>query len=203
MKLFRVCWILCLLQLSALDATAQQGRSPLKAIAQLDVQRYLGRWFEIAKFPNRFQRQCASDTSADYSLLPHGHIRVLNQCRNSAGHWEHAIGVAQQVEGPQTAKLKVRFAPEWLSFLPFVWGDYWVVDLDDKYELVAVSEPRREFLWVLSRTPVVPEASYAALMGRLTAMGLEVGKLERTPQPLASMHPEGSNRFETKHGQRQ
>lgn len=203
MKLIRLCWVLSLLHLFVLDAAAQQGQRPLKAIAQLDVPRYLGRWYEIAKFPNRFQRQCASDTSADYALLPHGHIRVLNQCRNSAGNWEHAIGVAQQVEGPHAAKLKVRFAPEWLSFLPFVWGDYWVVDLDDKYELVAVSEPQREFLWVLSRAPVVPEASYSALLGRLAATGLEVGKLEKTPQPLASARPEGSNRFEAENGQRQ
>lgn len=186
MKLLRLCWTLCLLPLLVQAAAAQQDKPPLKAIAQLDVQRYLGRWYEIAKFPNRFQRQCASDTSADYALLSDGHIRVLNQCRNSAGNWEHAIGVAQQIEGPRVAKLKVRFAPEWLAFLPFVWGDYWVIDLDEKYELVAVSEPQREFLWILSRAPAVSEASYTALLERLAAMALDIGRLERTPQPLAS-----------------
>jgi apolipoprotein D and lipocalin family protein len=76
----------------------------------------------------------------------------------------------------------VRFAPAWLSFLPFVWGDYWIVDLDGAYELAAVSEPEREYLWILSRSTVVNETRYAALLGRLTAMGLDVGKLEKTIQ---------------------
>lgn len=188
MKILRLCIVLLMVHLSVPDAAAEQDKAPLKAIAQLDLQRYLGRWFEIAKFPNRFQRQCVSDTSADYSLLPNGHIRVLNQCRNSAGNWEHAIGVARPIGGPPTARLKVRFTPEWLSFLPFVWGDYWVVDLDEKYELVAVSEPQREFLWILSRAPAVSESSYTELLGRLAAMGLDIQKLEKTPQPMASVN---------------
>lgn len=186
MKILRFCIVLLMVHLFVLDAAAEQDKAPLKAIAQLDLQRYLGRWYEIAKFPNRFQRQCVWGTSADYSLLPNGHIRVLNQCRNSAGNWEHAIGVAKPIEGPSTAKLKVRFAPEWLSFLPFVWGDYWVVDLDEKYELVAVSEPQKEFLWILSRTPAVSDAAYTELLGRLAAMGLDIQKLEKTPQPPAA-----------------
>jgi apolipoprotein D and lipocalin family protein len=85
--------------------------------------------------------------------------------------------------------LQVRFAPAWLSFLPFVWGDYWIVDLDDKYELVAISEPRREYLWILSRTPAVDEATYKALLNRLTIIGLDVKKLEKSPQPLATRQP--------------
>jgi len=186
MKILRFFIVLLMVHVSVLDAAAEQDKAPLKAIAQLDFQRYLGRWYEIAKFPNRFQRQCVWGTSADYSLLPNGHIRVLNQCRNSAGNWEHAIGVAKPIEGPPTAKLKVRFAPEWLSFIPFVWGDYWVVDLDEKYELVAVSEPQREFLWILSRTPAVSDAAYTELLGRLAAMGLDIQKLEKTPQPPAA-----------------
>lgn len=186
MKILRFFIVLLMVHLSVLDAAAEQDKAALKAIAQLDLQRYLGRWYEIAKFPNRFQRQCVWGTSADYSHLPNGQIRVLNQCRNSAGNWEHAIGVAQPIEGPSSAKLKVRFAPEWLSFLPFVWGDYWVVDLDEKYELVAVSEPQREFLWILSRTPAVSEFSYTELLGRLAAMGLDIQKLEKTPQPPAA-----------------
>lgn len=188
MKILRFFIVLLMVHLSVLDAAAGQDKVPLKAIPQLDLQRYLGRWYEIAKLPNRFQRQCASDTSADYSLLPNGHIRVLNQCRNSAGNWAHAIGVARPIEGPATAKLKVRFAPEWLSFLPFVWGDYWVVDLDEQYELVAVSEPHREFLWILSRAPAVSDAAYAELLGRLAAMGLDIDKLEKTPQPMTSVN---------------
>jgi apolipoprotein D and lipocalin family protein len=78
--------------------------------------------------------------------------------------------------------LKVRFAPEWLSFLDAVWGNYWVVDIDPAYQLVAVGEPSREFLWVLSRTPTVPAPEYRALLRRLEAQGFDVSKLESTPQ---------------------
>ena len=142
----------------------------------------MGRWYEIAKFPNWFQRQCVGNTSANYSLRPDGQVQVLNECRRQNGEMEQALGQARQL-GPATSpRLQVRFAPQWLSLLPFVWGDYWVIDLDERYELVAVSEPKREYLWVLSRTPVVDEARYAALLTRLTAQGLDVRRLESTPQ---------------------
>ena len=180
MKLLR---FLALCALTSMNATAPaQSAGPLQAIPQLDVQRYLGRWYEIAKFPNRFQRKCVSDTSAEYSLMPEGGLRVVNQCRVENGKMDQAIGVARQIGGDFSARLEVRFAPAWLSFVPFVWGDYWVVDLDDAYQLAAVSEPKREYLWILSRSPVVDESRYAALLGRLTAMGLDVRKLEKTVQ---------------------
>ncbi len=157
-----------------------QAVGELKSIPGLDVDRYLGRWVEIAKFPNRFQKKCISDTSAQYSLMSDGSIKVLNQCRLQNGQMDQATGQARRVGSTTSAKLKVRFAPAWLSFLPFVWGDYWVIDLDDKYELAAVSEPKREYLWILSRTPVVDESRYTALLARLTAMGFETSQLEKT-----------------------
>lgn len=180
MKLSRLV-TLCALAWANATASAQTGAA-LKSIPKLDPQRYSGRWHEIAKFPNWFQRKCVSDTSADYSLMPEGGLRVVNQCRLQNGRMDQALGVARQVGGASSARLQVRFAPAWLSLLPFVWGDYWVVDLDDSYELAAVSEPKREYLWILSRSPTVDEARYAALLGRLTAMGLDVSKLERTVQ---------------------
>jgi len=161
-----------------------QGASPLKLVVNLDVPRYLGRWYEIAKFPNSFQKKCASDTTADYELRPDGSLSVLNQCIRADGEWETALGLARQIGSGKSARLQVRFAPAWLSFLPFVWGDYWIVDLDEKYELAAVSEPKREYLWILSRTPVVDPSRYAALMARLNAMGLDTGRLEKTAHLL-------------------
>lgn len=161
-------------------AATAQASAELQSVPFLDVQRYLGRWHEIARFPNRFQQKCVGDTSADYSLRPDGTLSVLNQCRLSNGRMEQALGVARQIGGQQSAKLQVRFAPAWLSFLPVVWGNYWVIDLDEHYELVAVSEPRREYLWILSRTPTVDEARYRALIARLQAMGLDVSKLQRS-----------------------
>ncbi len=179
--------IRCILLMALLlTAGAQAADAPLQAIPQLDVARYMGRWYEIAKFPNRFQKQCAGDTSAEYQLLPDGRVRVANRCRKADGKMDEAIGVARQVGEAGSAKLKVRFAPAWLSFVPFVWGDYWVVDLDPGYQLAAVSEPGRDYLWILSRTPRVEPERLQALLRRLQAMGLDISKLETTAQPAAS-----------------
>ena len=146
------------------------------------MQRYMGTWFEIAKFPNWFQRKCTGATSATYAQQPDGTVRVSNRCRLSSGAMDEAIGTARQI-GPATSpRLQVRFAPAWLSFLPFVWGDYWVIDLDERYQLVAVSEPKRAYLWILARTPRVAPDDYMALLDRLTQQGFDISKLESTPQ---------------------
>lgn len=173
---------LVLVVLSLPEATAQAAAPPLQPIAQLHVQRYLGRWYEIARYPNRFQKQCFSDVSADYAMQSDGQISVLNQCRLANGEWERAWGMARQVGAEDSARLKVRFAPDWLSFLPWVWGDYWVIDLDASYELVAVSEPSRQYLWVLSRTPQVDSVRYEALLQRLSGLGLDTQKLRKSNQ---------------------
>ena len=181
--LFGLCLALSAAGLQAQTApTPASAQAPLTTIAALDVPLYMGRWYEIAKFPNWFQRKCVADTSANYQLLADGSVEVLNQCRQKNGEMQQALGAARQI-GPATSpKLQVRFAPSWLSVLPFVWGNYWVIDLDDGYELVAISEPKREYLWVLSRSPQVEPARYQALLGRLKALGLDTDKLEVTVQ---------------------
>ena len=158
------------------------GSAPLATIPSLDVQRYAGTWYEIAKYPNRFQRKCVSNTSATYKALADGKIEVTNRCRRADGDYQVATGLARQPGGPGSPKLEVRFAPAALSFLPFVWGDSWVIDLDPDYQLAAVSEPKREYLWILSRTPTVDKAAYDALLARLASKGLDPAKLETTPQ---------------------
>ena len=110
-----------------------------------------------------------------------GRVTVVNRCRQADGSINEAVGVARQLGPATSAKLQVRFAPAWLSVLPFVWGDYWVVDLDEAYQLVAVSETKREYLWILSRTPQVPSAQYEALLARLAQKGFDLQKLELTP----------------------
>jgi apolipoprotein D and lipocalin family protein len=157
-------------------------RSDLATIRALDLPRYLGQWYEIAKFPNRFQRKCAGFTTASYTALPDGRVRVENRCRRPDGATDVAVGVARQVGGADSPRLKVRFAPAPLSFLPLVWGDYWIIDLDRDYGLAAVSEPGRDYLWILSRTPTVSKNAYDALVARLSGQGLDVRKLVRTPQ---------------------
>lgn len=153
---------------------------PLQTIERLDVGRYLGTWYEIAKYPNIFQRQCVSDTQSLYRQRDDGQLDVVNRCRKDNGEMAEAVGRARQIGAADSPKLEVRFAPDWLSWLPLVWGNYWVIDLDPAYQLVAVSEPGREYLWVLSRTPAVDAAAYQALLGRLERKGFDLSKLEKT-----------------------
>jgi apolipoprotein D and lipocalin family protein len=173
---------LLLIGLGSSQVMAQQGDQSVKTIAALDVPRYLGTWYEIAKFPNWFQKKCVSNTKAVYTAKPDGNLRVLNSCKTATGETSEAEGLARQIGAKDSPKLEVRFAPEWLSFLPLVWGDYWVIDLDPQYQVAAVSDPRREYLWVLSRTPQLDPKVYADLLQRLTQQQFDVQKLELTSQ---------------------
>jgi apolipoprotein D and lipocalin family protein len=163
-------------------ARDRQAQTDLAAIDSLDVPRYLGAWYEIAKYPNRFQKQCDGFTTAHYSLQPDRSIQVINRCRRADGRYDEAVGTARQLGPADSPKLQVRFAPGWLSFLPMVWGDYWVIDLDPDYQLAAVSEPKREYLWILSRTPTVPRQAMAKLLDRLARQGFDLDRLEMTKQ---------------------
>jgi apolipoprotein D and lipocalin family protein len=182
-----------LMALSALAQTAQTSTVPTQAavpealppvatIAKLDVPRYMGTWHEIAKFPNRFQAKCVANTRAQYLAQTDGSVQVLNSCATTDGSTIDALGKAIQVGAATSPKLQVRFAPAWLSWLPQVWGDYWVIDLDADYQLAAVSDAKREYLWVLSRTPQVSAKAYANLLERLKAQHFDVQKLERSAQ---------------------
>lgn len=180
-------WQLTILPVAAQTAptlphTAPSALPAVTTIAALDVTRYMGTWYEIAKFPNRFQAKCVANTRAHYVAQTDGSVQVLNSCTTTDGSATEALGKALQV-GPSTSpKLQVRFAPAWLSWLPMVWGDYWVIDLDSDYQLAAVSDAKREYLWVLSRTPQVNPKAYDALVTRLQAQHFDVQKLDRTPQ---------------------
>jgi apolipoprotein D and lipocalin family protein len=180
-------WMVATLSLTSHDLAAQTNATPaplpaVTPIASLDVPRYMGTWYEIAKFPNRFQAKCVANTRARYLTQADGSVQVLNSCVMADHSTIDALGLAKQV-GPATSpKLEVRFAPAWLSWLPMVWGDYWVIDLDADYQLAAVSDAKREYLWVLSRTPQVNAKAYDALLARLKAQHFDVQKLELTPQ---------------------
>jgi len=169
-----VCLVLCL--------TAGARASEPVTIPSLDVARYLGTWYEIAKYPNRFQKQCVANTRAEYSLKADGQLQVLNSCITQSGETTVALGAARQLGAASSPKFEVRFAPAWLSFIPAVWGDYWVIDLDEAYQLVAISGPSREYLWILSRSPKVDAAAYDALLARLVRQGFDLAKIEISPQ---------------------
>jgi apolipoprotein D and lipocalin family protein len=172
--------ILMLYSTFAHTADTSEPAPVLTNIGALDVPRYLGTWYEIAKFPAWFQKKCMADTRADFSLQPGGQVQVINRCRQANGEMKEAAGSARQIGSADSSKLEVRFAPAWLSFIPAVWGDYWVIDLDPAYQLVAVSEPKREYLWILSRSTKVDPDAYAALLARLSNQGFDLQRLDKT-----------------------
>jgi len=156
--------------------------APLEAITSLDVARYMGTWYEVAKYPNWFQKRCIANTSATYAVQSNGMLQVLNRCQKEDGSMSEALGAAKQVGDANSPKLEVRFAPAWLSFLPFVWGNYWVIDLDPQYQLAAVSEPSRKYLWILSRSKTVEPKAYEALLQRLKQQGFNLDAIEISKQ---------------------
>lgn len=178
----KIVFVALLLWGSVVPAFSSEPVPALQPIESLDIPRYMGTWFEISKYPNRFQKQCVRNTSAEYSLQADGAVQVINRCQLVNGETDQAVGQARQLGGMKSAKLEVRFAPAWLAWLPMVWGNYWVVDLDANYQLAAVGEPSREYLWVLSRTPQVDKAQYDALLERLKNKGFDLNKLELSPQ---------------------
>jgi apolipoprotein D and lipocalin family protein len=184
--------VLCLSLSAWIPLVSAQAQSaditppPLEAIASLDVPRYMGTWYEVAKYPNWFQKRCIANTSATYAIQPNGMLQVLNRCQKEDGSMSEALGAAKQVGDANSPKLEVRFAPAWLSFLPFVWGNYWVIDLDPQYQLAAVSEPSRKYLWILSRTKTVEPKAYEALLQRLKQQGFNLDAIEISKQTTAS-----------------
>lgn len=158
-----------------------QTSAPVRTVPSVDLNRYLGDWFEIARYPNRFQRQCVGDVRATYARRPDGRIDVINRCRTADGDTE-ARGVARIVDEQNFTRLKVRFAPAWLSFLPAVWGDYWVIGLAPDYSWAVVADPGRKYLWILARTPRLEGASLAAAHAAARANGFDVARLVQTSQ---------------------
>ena len=165
--------VLAILMLLPLFAFAD--KKPLPTVDHVDLSRYVGKWYEIARYPNTFERKCASDVTAEYTLRDDGKITVKNSCRKQDGKLNESTGTAKIVDTHTNAKLKVTF------FWPF-YGDYWIVDLAPDYSYAVVSEPDRKYLWVLSRTPQMAAARYEQVLARLRDLGFDPAKLIRPPQ---------------------
>ena len=168
----------------AMALPAQSAEPPLPVVPHLDLQRYSGRWYEIARLPNFFQRKCVGDVSADYGPLPNGQVSVVNRCRIEDGSFTQSGGVARRAVHPSEAddvgRLQVNFAPAWLGWLPMVWGDYWVMDLADDYSTALVGTPNRDYLWLLSRTPTMANEEVERWLGKAAALGFDKQAVERT-----------------------
>lgn len=167
-------------------AASTTSAMPLMPIQSIDLARYQGVWHQVALYPNRFQKMCASNTRATYATEDGGTVRVTNQCRAADGKESSVVGQARPARAAQMnqgqlspPQLQVRFAPRWLSWLPMVWGDYWVIQLGDDYRYAVVGEPKREFLWVLARETQLAPADWSTIEARLKEQGYDPAKLVR------------------------
>ncbi|WP_157670091.1 lipocalin family protein [Chitinibacter sp. GC72] len=156
----------------AADATPA---APVRTVAEVDLNRYLGQWYEIAKFPMYFQRNCVADTTANYSKNPDGSIKVVNRCRKESGEYQQAEGKATAVDNTQNSQLKVSF------FWPFK-SDYWIIGLDTDYQWAVVGNPERKYLWILSRTPKLSEPALQAAQKAAIDQGYDLRQLDYTRQ---------------------
>lgn len=168
--------------LPLLAAFAQQKNDDknlpeLKTVASVDLKRYAGTWYEIAKYPNKFQKQCVGNTTATYNLKAGNNLEVVNKCLKKDGTIDDAKGKAKIVDKQTNAKLKVSFF--WIFYAP-----YWIIDLDENYGYAVIGEPDREYLWILSRKPEMDDATYQNILRRVEKMGYNPAKLVKTPQGL-------------------
>lgn len=172
----------CLLLVSlgmALNINAAAG--PLEAVSSVDLNRYAGTWYEIARLPNRFQRDCESDISARYTIRPDGKISVVNTCRTAEGRVKTAKGTAHVAsKGGPNSKLKVTF------FWPF-YGNYWIIDLDPEYRWAVVGEPDRKYLWILARDPQMSEPIYRDVLERIRTKGYNLQGILRAKHTNRSL----------------
>lgn len=155
---------------------------PLATVNKVDLQRYAGTWYEIARLPQWFQRGCY-DSTATYSLNDDGTVKVINRCQREGEQTSEAEGTARVVPGSDNAKLKVRF-DNWVSrLIPTITeGNYWIIALDKDYQTVVIGEPSREYLWILARQSELPEDQYQALVQVAQEKGFPVEELQRNRQ---------------------
>ncbi|WP_295753918.1 lipocalin family protein [Undibacterium sp.] len=158
----------------SLSACASGKQAPLATVSSVDLARYQGKWYEVALLPNRFQAMCVADTQAEYR--PKGEaIEVINRCRKIDGSIEIAEGIAKVVPASGNSKLRVSF------FRPF-YGNYWILDLDPNYQWVLVGEPGRKYGWVLSRTAVLPAATFNTILDKAASLGYQRSDFQLSPQ---------------------
>ncbi|HPN37585.1 MAG TPA: lipocalin family protein [Melioribacteraceae bacterium] len=149
-------------------------------VKNVDLTKYVGLWYEIAKIPNRFQKQCVKGTTAQYKLLKDGKIEVINSCLTEEGEKDVADGIAQVVDKKNNSKLEVSFVS--LFGIRLFWGDYWIIGLGDNYEYAVVGTPSRKYGWILSRSPQLDKQLLNKAYESLKSAGYDISKFEVSPQ---------------------
>ncbi len=162
----------------------------LEAVPYVDIYRYLGTWYEIAKYPNEFQKNCVA-SKVNYSLWAEGAedvIRVDNQCLESDGKIVQSIGKAYIEDSVSNAELRIQFFFKIIN-ISWLQGRVWVVALDENYQYVAISDPTQNLLWILARTPSLEERTYTQILTQLNAQGFDLNRIVKN-NPPADLKPE-------------
>lgn len=155
------------------------GHPELITVPSVDIARYMGTWYEIARLPMRHEPEDATDITATYTLQDDGKVEVRNRMRRK-GEIEESVGEAVAIDD-SGSRLEVSFLPEGLRWIPFTKGDYWVIALADDYSVSLVGGPDRKYLWLLARTPQVDEATRSGFLARAQAQGYDLAPLIHTP----------------------
>jgi apolipoprotein D and lipocalin family protein len=170
-NLFKTSALICMV---LLFTACSSKNPPLQTVQKVDINRYLGTWYEIARYEHFFEKDC-KNVSANYSMLDEQTIKVVNRCTNMlTNEKKEAIGRAYATDDTNS-KLKVSF------FRPF-YGDYWVMILDENYDYVVVGAPSREYLWILARKPILDEKIKNEILQKLPNLGFDASKLIWTIQ---------------------
>jgi len=179
---------------AAPDPAPAPASAPIPLPA-LNVPAYMGTWYQVAWFPNRFQKQCVSDTAATYRRLPGDEgVEVTNRCRLADGTLDTVVGLARpagsvlRADQLEPARLEVSFLPSYLRWIP-AWGAYWVLQLADDGRYAVVSEGTRQYLWVLSRTPHLTPADETAIRSQLIQQGFDLARWQAHPHTATANAP--------------
>ena len=164
------------LSIISLSTTTQAETVTPHAVNQVDIQKYAGKWYEIAHLPMYFQRKCIANITAQYSVNADQTIGVLNSCRTANGEIISSEGVAYS-QNQGNSKLKVSFLPKGLRWIPFTKGHYWVLRFDPEYKVALVGGPSTKYLWILSREPQLDEATYQSYLDTAKYYGYDITKL--------------------------
>lgn len=165
-----LCLFLCLL------ATTSWAAFTPTTVAKVDLNRYMGKWYEVAKIPNTFQKTCVQDITATYSLLANNYIKGLNTCRKANGQVFN-LEVKGRIQDPSHAKLVFKVASSWLRWVPMLEADYWIVDLANDYSHAAVATADGKYLWILARQPQLAEPVYQQVLQRAAKLGFAIDKV--------------------------
>jgi apolipoprotein D and lipocalin family protein len=152
----------------------------LQVVNKVDLNKYVGLWYEIAKIPNWFQKKCTANTTAEYTLREDGRIKVVNSCMESDGSLNVAEGIAKVADNKTNAKLEVSFVR--ILGINLFWGDYWIIGLGDNYDYALIGSPDRKYGWILSRTKKLPPDKMNLISDILKSRGYNINSFEFTKQ---------------------